>query len=160
MKDIIYKTSSNIRSIRTKNSLITSDRLGRLDTMAAHRRGKQWRRPARALFNTKLTPRSNRLTRTLVDLFQLLIGIGKTRLLDEIVILSQNIDPDLHVVNIATSYDIMKDNFKIVRIIIEELLGIIESPNREIDSFASTEILEVLKGILIIIKITVSNTRL
>ena len=63
-------------------------------------------------------------------------------------------------VNIATSYDIMKDNFKIVRIIIEELLGIIESPNREIDSFASTEILEVLKGILIIIKITVSNTRL
>ena len=75
-------------------------------------------RSARELFNTKLTPRSNRLTRTLVDLFQLLIGIGKTRLLDEIVILSQNIDPDLHVVNIATSYDIMKDNFKIVRIII------------------------------------------
>ena len=73
-------------------------------------------------------------------------GIGKTRLLDEIVILSQNIDPDLHVVNIATSYDIMKDNFKIVRIIIEELLGIIESPDREIGSFASTEILEVLNG--------------
>ena len=65
---------------------------------------------------------------------------------DEIVILSQNIDPDLHVVNIATSYDIMKDNFKIVRIIIEELLGIIESPDREIGSFASTEILEVLNG--------------
>ena len=40
----------------------------------------------------------------------------------------------------------MKDNFKIVRIIIEELLGIIESPDREIGSFASTEILEVLNG--------------
>ena len=40
----------------------------------------------------------------------------------------------------------MKDNFKIVRIIIEELLGIIESPDREIGSFASIEILEVLNG--------------
>ena len=52
-----------------------------------------------------------------------ILGIGKTRLLEEIVIISQNIDANLHVVNISTSFDIMKDNFKIVRIIIEDLLG-------------------------------------
>ena len=45
-------------------------------------------------------------------------------LLEEIVIISQNIDANLHVVNISTSFDIMKDNFKIVRIIIEDLLGL------------------------------------
>ena len=73
-------------------------------------------------------------------------GIGKSRLLDEIVILSQNIDPDLHVVNICTSYDIMKDRFKIIRIIIEELLGIIDSLDREDSSFAAMEILETLRS--------------
>ena len=40
------------------------------------------------------------------------------------MIISQNIDANLHVVNISTSFDIMKDNFKIVRIIIEDLLGL------------------------------------
>ena len=58
-------------------------------------------------------------------------GIGKTRLLEEIVVISQNIDASLHVVNISTSYDIQKDDFKIVRIIIEDLLGIVEQIDRE-----------------------------
>ena len=57
-------------------------------------------------------------------------GIGKTRLLEEIVVISQNIDASLHVVNISTSYDIQKDDFKIVRIIIEDLLGIVEQVDR------------------------------
>jgi class 3 adenylate cyclase len=73
-------------------------------------------------------------------------GIGKTRLLEEIVIISQNIDANLHVVNISTSFDIMKDNFKIVRIIIEDLLGIIDQIDRSPNSFAERAILETLKG--------------
>ena len=72
-------------------------------------------------------------------------GIGKTRLLDEIVILSQNIDLDLHVVSISSSYDIQKDRFKLIRIIIEELLGIIDSLDREDGSFAAMEILATLQ---------------
>jgi class 3 adenylate cyclase/tetratricopeptide (TPR) repeat protein len=73
-------------------------------------------------------------------------GIGKTRLLEEIVIISQNIDANLHVVNIATSYDIMKDDFKLVRIIIEDLLGIIDLVDRGPGSEAEAAILETLKG--------------
>lgn len=73
-------------------------------------------------------------------------GIGKTRLLEEIVIISQNIDANLHVVNISTSFDIMKDDFKIVRIIIEDLLGIIDQIDRSPNSFAEKAILETLQG--------------
>ena len=73
-------------------------------------------------------------------------GIGKTRLLEEIVVISQNIDACLHVVNISTSYDIMKDDYKIVRIIIEDLLGIVEQCDRSPGSEAERSILETLKG--------------
>lgn len=73
-------------------------------------------------------------------------GIGKTRLLEEIVVISQNIDPNLHVVNISTSYDIMKDDFKIVRIIIEDLLGIVDRTDRSPGSDAEFSIKEALQN--------------
>ena len=49
-------------------------------------------------------------------------------------------------VNISTSYDIMKDDYKIVRIIIEDLLGIVEQCDRSPGSEAEHSILETLKG--------------
>lgn len=71
--------------------------------------------------------------------------MGKSRLLDEIVILCQNLHANLHMVHIMSSFDIMKDTFKMIRIVIEDLLGIIDSEERQPGSFAHIELYDALK---------------